>query len=129
MAFGFQFAFRRSPDPLALSCRVCGHGHSPTERPTKRSLNFLVANGYTGQTTENFFPSDVQEVVGGRILPVPARPLPTGSGAAQHPSFCGNGTPAQALSAHVHGENAREGGGASARCRRENDDGRESDLL
>ncbi len=30
-------------------------------------LNLLVARGYTGQTTENFFPSDVQEVVGVRI--------------------------------------------------------------
>ena len=30
-------------------------------------LNFLIASGYTGQTTENFFPSDIQEVVGVRI--------------------------------------------------------------
>jgi len=30
-------------------------------------VNFLVASGYTGQTTENFRPSDVQEVVGVRI--------------------------------------------------------------
>jgi len=30
-------------------------------------VNFLVASGYTGQTTENFYPSDVQEVVGVRI--------------------------------------------------------------
>ena len=30
-------------------------------------INFLVARGYTGQTTENFFPSDIQEVVGVRI--------------------------------------------------------------
>lgn len=29
--------------------------------------NFLVASGYTGQTTENFFPSDIQEIVGVRI--------------------------------------------------------------
>jgi hypothetical protein len=29
--------------------------------------NFLIAHGYTGQTTENFFPSDIQEVVGVRI--------------------------------------------------------------
>lgn len=30
-------------------------------------INFLIASGYTGQTTENFFPSDIQEVVGVRI--------------------------------------------------------------
>jgi Carboxypeptidase regulatory-like domain len=30
-------------------------------------VNFLIASGYTGQTTENFFPSDIQEVVGVRI--------------------------------------------------------------
>jgi hypothetical protein len=30
-------------------------------------VNFLVARGYTGQTTENFFPSDIQEVVGVRV--------------------------------------------------------------
>lgn len=30
-------------------------------------INVLVARGYTGQTTENFFPSDVQTVVGVRI--------------------------------------------------------------
>ena len=30
-------------------------------------VNFLVASGYTGQTTENFYPSDIQEVVGVRI--------------------------------------------------------------
>lgn len=30
-------------------------------------LNLLVANGFTGQTTENFYPSQVQEVVGVRI--------------------------------------------------------------
>src|ERR1700733_1298388 len=30
-------------------------------------VNFLIARGYTGQTTENFYPSDVQEVVGVRI--------------------------------------------------------------
>jgi hypothetical protein len=30
-------------------------------------INFLIAGGYTGQTTENFFPSDIQEVVGVRI--------------------------------------------------------------
>jgi hypothetical protein len=30
-------------------------------------VNFLIARGYTGQTTENFFPSDIQEVVGVRI--------------------------------------------------------------
>jgi hypothetical protein len=29
--------------------------------------NVLIAGGYTGQTTENFFPSDVQEVVGVRV--------------------------------------------------------------
>jgi hypothetical protein len=31
------------------------------------AINFLIASGYTGQTTENFFPSDIQEVVGVRI--------------------------------------------------------------
>jgi len=30
-------------------------------------LNILAAGGYTGQTTENFYPSDIQEVVGVRI--------------------------------------------------------------
>ena len=30
-------------------------------------VNFLIASGYTGQTTENFFPSDESEVVGVRI--------------------------------------------------------------
>jgi Carboxypeptidase regulatory-like domain len=30
-------------------------------------VNFLVARGYTGQTTENFFPSHIQEVVGVRV--------------------------------------------------------------
>jgi hypothetical protein len=30
-------------------------------------VNFLFAGGYTGQTTENFYPSDIQEVVGVRI--------------------------------------------------------------
>ncbi|MGA2647367.1 MAG: TonB-dependent receptor [Candidatus Sulfotelmatobacter sp.] len=30
-------------------------------------VNFLIARGYTGQTTENFFPSDIQQVVGVRI--------------------------------------------------------------
>jgi hypothetical protein len=31
------------------------------------SVNFLIARGYSGQTTENFYPSDIQEVVGVRI--------------------------------------------------------------
>jgi hypothetical protein len=30
-------------------------------------ITFLVAGGYSGQTTENFYPSDIQEVVGVRI--------------------------------------------------------------
>jgi hypothetical protein len=30
-------------------------------------VNFLIASGYSGQTTENFYPSDIQEVVGVRI--------------------------------------------------------------
>jgi hypothetical protein len=30
-------------------------------------VNFLIATGYTGQTTENFYSSDIQEVVGVRI--------------------------------------------------------------
>jgi len=30
-------------------------------------LNYLIATGYTGQTTENFYPSDIQEVVGVRM--------------------------------------------------------------
>ena len=30
-------------------------------------VNFLIASGFSGQTTENFFPSDIQEVVGVRI--------------------------------------------------------------
>jgi hypothetical protein len=30
-------------------------------------VNFLIARGYSGQTTENFYPSDIQEVVGVRI--------------------------------------------------------------
>jgi len=31
------------------------------------AVNFLLARGYAGQTTENFFPSGIQEVVGVRI--------------------------------------------------------------
>ena len=31
------------------------------------AVNFLIARGFTGQTTENIYPSDVQEVVGVRI--------------------------------------------------------------
>jgi hypothetical protein len=30
-------------------------------------VNFLLASGYTGQTTESFFPSEIQEIVGVRI--------------------------------------------------------------
>jgi hypothetical protein len=30
-------------------------------------VNMLIASGYTGQTIENFYPSDIQEVVGVRI--------------------------------------------------------------
>ena len=30
-------------------------------------VNLLFARGYTGQTTENFYPSDIQEIVGVRI--------------------------------------------------------------
>ncbi len=30
-------------------------------------VNFLIASGFSGQTTENFFPSDIQEIVGVRI--------------------------------------------------------------
>ena len=30
-------------------------------------VNFLVARGYSGQTTENFYPSEIQEVIGVRI--------------------------------------------------------------
>ena len=30
-------------------------------------VNFLIASGHTGQTTENFYPSAIQEVVGVRI--------------------------------------------------------------
>ncbi len=30
-------------------------------------VNFLIASGYTGQTTENFYPSDISEVAGIRI--------------------------------------------------------------
>ena len=30
-------------------------------------LNFLIARGYTGQTTENFYPSNIQKVVGVRL--------------------------------------------------------------
>ena len=30
-------------------------------------VNFLIAGGFTGQTTENFYPSTIQEVVGVRI--------------------------------------------------------------
>jgi hypothetical protein len=30
-------------------------------------VNFLIASGYSGQTTENFDPSTLQEVVGVRI--------------------------------------------------------------
>jgi hypothetical protein len=30
-------------------------------------VNLLIASGYAGQTIENFYPADVQEVVGVRI--------------------------------------------------------------
>jgi hypothetical protein len=30
-------------------------------------INFLIAGGFTGQTTENFYPSDIEEVLGVRI--------------------------------------------------------------
>ena len=30
-------------------------------------INFLIASGYTGQTTETLYPSDIQEVVGVRV--------------------------------------------------------------
>jgi hypothetical protein len=30
-------------------------------------VNFLIASGYTGQTTENFSPSEIQEVIGVRV--------------------------------------------------------------
>ena len=30
-------------------------------------VNFLIASGYSGQTSENFYPSDIQEVAGVRI--------------------------------------------------------------
>ena len=30
-------------------------------------VNFLIASGYSGQTTENFYPSNLQEVVGVRM--------------------------------------------------------------
>jgi hypothetical protein len=30
-------------------------------------VNFLIASGYSGQTTESFYPSTLQEVVGVRI--------------------------------------------------------------
>ena len=30
-------------------------------------VNSLIASGYTGQTLENFYPSDIQEVAGVRI--------------------------------------------------------------
>jgi hypothetical protein len=35
--------------------------------PLDAGVNFLIARGYAGQTTENFYPSDIQEVVGVRI--------------------------------------------------------------
>jgi hypothetical protein len=30
-------------------------------------VNFLIARGHSGQTTENVYPSDIQQVVGVRI--------------------------------------------------------------
>ena len=30
-------------------------------------VNFLIASGDSGQTTENFYPSEIQQVVGVRI--------------------------------------------------------------
>jgi len=30
-------------------------------------VNFLIAGGYSGETTENFYPSDISEAVGVRI--------------------------------------------------------------
>jgi Carboxypeptidase regulatory-like domain len=37
------------------------------DRHLDAGVNFLIARGYSGQTTENFYPSDIQEVVGVRI--------------------------------------------------------------
>jgi hypothetical protein len=37
------------------------------DRRLDAGVNFLIARGYSGQTTENIYPSDIQEVVGVRI--------------------------------------------------------------
>lgn len=43
-------------------------------------VNFVIARGYTGLTTENFRPLHViQQVVGVRLDPTRAQTLPTGS--------------------------------------------------
>jgi hypothetical protein len=38
VALGFQFAYRRRPDPLATRCGIGRSGDQLTERTTKRSL-------------------------------------------------------------------------------------------
>jgi hypothetical protein len=76
----FEYVGRK---PLGTGCKPLNLGAECTGTPVKEfrgtlvrpfmngrldaGANFLIARGYTGQTTENFYPSDVQEVVGVRI--------------------------------------------------------------
>jgi len=69
--------------PLGTGCSAANPNAECTGTPVKEfrgalvrpfmngrltaGVNFLVASGYSGQTTENFSPSDIQEVVGVRI--------------------------------------------------------------
>jgi hypothetical protein len=69
--------------PLGTGCDAANLGAECTGTPVKElrgaiarpflnrrliaGVNFLIASGYTGQTTENFYPSIIQEVVGVRI--------------------------------------------------------------
>jgi len=69
--------------PLGTGCNITNLNAECTGTPVKEfrgavvrpfmngritaGVNFLIACGYTGQTTENFYNSDIQEVVGVRI--------------------------------------------------------------
>ena len=69
--------------PLGTGCSAANPNAECTGTPVKEfrgalvrpfmngrltaGVNFLAASGYSGQTTENFYPSDIQEVVGVRI--------------------------------------------------------------
>ena len=75
----FEFVGRK---PLGTGCNPLNRNDECVGTPVKEfrgalvrpflggrldaGLNFLIARGYTGQTTQNFYPSIVQEVVGVR---------------------------------------------------------------